>query len=108
MNSLALYFRYVLISIRAQMQYRVSFLLWNVSNFIGTGIDFLMVWALFDRFGTLKGWTMPQVAVFYGMIHVAFALSESIARGFDVFSRYVQSGDFDRMLLRPRTTVLQI
>ncbi|HEV2472719.1 MAG TPA: ABC-2 family transporter protein, partial [Chthonomonadales bacterium] len=39
---------------------------------------------------------------------VAFALAEGIGRGFDVFSNLVKSGDFDRLLLRPRSTVLQV
>ncbi|MHC4779227.1 MAG: ABC transporter permease, partial [Planctomycetota bacterium] len=30
------------------------------------------------------------------------------ARGFDVFSHLIRSGDFDRFLLRPRSTALQV
>jgi ABC-2 type transport system permease protein len=48
------------------------------------------------------------VALLYGMVNVAFALGEGIGRGFDVFPNLVKSGDFDRLLLRPRSTALQV
>lgn len=103
-----LYWRYVGISIRAQMQYRASFIMLSVGHFLSTGIEFLGVWALFARFGNLKGWTLPEAALFYGLVNVAFALAEAVARGFDTFDSLIRSGDFDRLLLRPRAIALQM
>jgi len=108
LNAVRLYVRYLGISLRAQMQYRASFLMGTVSHFLGTGIGFLALWALFDRFGSIKGWRLPEVALFYGITNVAFSLAEGTARGFDVFAGMVRSGDFDRYLLRPRSTALQL
>jgi len=34
--------------------------------FFSTGIEFLGVAALFLRFGSIRGWTLAQIAVFYG------------------------------------------
>jgi len=48
------------------------------------------------------------VALCYSVIHIAFSLSECFARGFDAFSQTVVKGDFDRILVRPRSTVLQV
>jgi ABC-2 type transport system permease protein len=80
----------------------------SVGVFLITGIEFLGIWALFDRFGQVRGWTLPQVALFYGMISVTWAICDSIGRGFDAFGAMVKAGDFDRVLLRPRSTVLQL
>ena len=55
-DALRLYRGYVAVSIRAQMQYRVSFLLQAFGQFAVTGIEFLGVWALFDRFGRRCHW----------------------------------------------------
>jgi ABC-2 type transport system permease protein len=90
------------------MQYKTSFVLLTIGNFLATGMEFAGVLVLFDRFGSLRGWALPEVALLYGMAHVAFALSEAFARGFDVFARMIRAGDFDRVLLRPRSTVLQL
>jgi len=107
-NGIKLYFKYVSVSIQSQMQYRASFIMMTFSQFIITFVDFLGVWILFDRFGALKQWSMAEVALFYGIVHIAFAISEGFARGFDTFSKQVKAGDFDRILLRPRSTVLQV
>jgi ABC-2 type transport system permease protein len=105
---LKLYGTYLLISLRGQMQYRASFFLYTLGQFGAVAIEFVGIWALFDRFGSLKGWTLPEVALLFGMVNVAFALAEIFSRGFETFSTMVKSGDFDRLLLRPRSTALQV
>lgn len=107
-DSLRLYLRLLGMSVRSQLQYRASFLLLTTAHLAITGIEFLGVWALFDRFRHLRGWSLPEVALFYGAVNVAFALAEGVGRGFDVFPSLVKSGDFDRYLLRPRGTALQV
>jgi ABC-2 type transport system permease protein len=108
MNELGLYFRYVGISIRSQLQYRVSFILQALGQCLLTVIEFFGIWALFHRFGQLRGWSLPEVAIFYGVISITFSLADAFARGFDQFGNMVKSGDFDRLLLRPRWTALQV
>lgn len=108
MNAARLYMRYAGISIRSQMQYRMSFVMLALGHFVGTGIEMLGIWALFARFRTLGSWTLAEVAMFYGLVNVAFALAETVGRGFDVFPGMVKGGQFDRLLLRPRSTALQV
>ncbi len=108
LDSVRLYLRYVVTSVRSQMQYRASFIMLSFGHFLSTGTEFLGVWALFDRFGSVRGWALPEVAVFYGMVNIAFAISEAAARGFDTFEALIKSGEFDRYLLRPRSTALQV
>ncbi len=107
-NGMKLYLRYVSISIRSQLQHRASFVMMLLGSLLTTGIEFAGIAALFARFGTLRGWSLPEVGVFYGVINIAFALSEGFARGFDTFPAMVKSGDFDRLLLRPRSLCLQV
>jgi len=90
------------------MQYRVSFLMHAVGHFIITGLEFLGFVALFQRFGQIRGWTLPQMGLFYGIISVAFAIAEAVPRGFDIFGRLIKAGDFDRILLRPRAPAFQV
>ncbi|MCU0552498.1 MAG: ABC-2 family transporter protein [Leptolyngbya sp. Prado105] len=108
MNALQLYFRYISISVQAQMQYKVSFLLQAFGQFGVTAIDFFSIWTLFSRFSQIGTWTLAEVALFYGVINTSFACADAIARGFDLFSRMIRDGGFDRLLLRPRSTVLQL
>ena len=109
MNAIRLYGRYVGVSLRSQMQYPGAFLLTSVGAFAATGIDFIAVWALFSRFRHIEGWQFGEIALFYGVISVSFALADGFTRGFDVFGeQFVKTGDFDRLLVRPRSTVLQL
>ena len=108
MNALRLYGRYASISLRAQMEYRASFLMQTAGQFVVTGIEFLGMWALFSRFGQLRGWTLAEVAFFYGLISITWSIADTLTRGFDVFGNTVKNGDFDRLLLRPRSTVVQL
>lgn len=108
LRSLKLYFRLISIAIRSQMQHRASFFMLAFSHFLSTFVDILGMWVLFDRFKMIQGWTLPEVALIYGIIHMGFAFSEAAARGFDTFDQVVKRGDFDRILLRPCGTILQI
>jgi len=90
------------------MQYKASFVMSAVGQLLLTFVEFLTIWALFDRFGSLRGWTLPEVAFFYGIVHTAFSFAEGVVRGFDVFPAMIKSGDFDRMLVRPRGTLFQV
>jgi ABC-2 type transport system permease protein len=108
-NSLALYLRMVAQSVRAQLQYRISFLFMAFGSFVASIVEAVGIWALFERFGSLGTWRLAEVAFLYGIVNAAFAACEALARGFDIFARdFVKTGAFDRVLLRPRTTVLQL
>jgi ABC-2 type transport system permease protein len=108
MDSVRLYFKFILISLRSQMQYRVSFILMLLGNFLGSFIDFIGIWLLFSRFGSLKGWGLAEIAFFYGIVNLSFGLAEGLGRGFDMFYLQVLKAEFDRTLLRPRSTVFQV
>lgn len=103
-----LYFRYLSLCLKTETQYRASYLMLTFTGFITSGMEFLGIWALFDRFHMIRGWTFAEVGLLYGMVNVAFALSEKCGRGFDLFHNYVKTGDFDRILLRPVPAVLQV
>ncbi len=107
-EALRLWGRYLSVSLRAQMQYRVSFLLSALGQFLASGIEFAGLYALFSRFGDLRDWSLWEVALFYGVVNVSFALADALSTGFDRFGEMVKRGDFDRLLLRPRSTVLQL
>jgi ABC-2 type transport system permease protein len=109
MNPVRLYGRYVAASLRGQMKYPGTFLLTALGAFGATVIDFIALWLLFARFGRIEGWRFAEIALFYGVISVSFALADGLTRGFDIFGEhFVKTGDFDRLLVRPRSTVLQL
>lgn len=108
-NALSLYVRYVAASLRAQFSYPGTLAMMSAGQFLVTVIEFLGVWALFQRFGHIAGWRLGEVALFYGYVSVTFSIADAVTRGFDVFgSAFVKTGAFDRLLLRPRSPALQL
>ncbi|QIZ06126.1 hypothetical protein HFZ78_04735 [Priestia megaterium] len=103
-----IYFKYLLILFKSQMQYRTSFWLLTLGQFFIPFSIFAGLYFLFERFGQIKGWQFFEVALCFSIIHMAFALSECFARGFDAFSSMVRNGEFDRLLVRPRSTFIQV
>jgi ABC-2 type transport system permease protein len=104
-----LFFRYVAASIRRQAQYPASTALLALGQFLATGLELVAMWALFDRFGAVNGWHFGEVALFYALVNIQFAIADLLSRGFDVLgTELIRTGAFDRLLLRPRSLTLQL
>ncbi|MES2010667.1 MAG: ABC-2 family transporter protein [Pseudomonadota bacterium] len=109
MGSLALFARLVMASLSGQARYPASALMLTVGQFLVTGIEVVAVWALFHRFGDVQGWRIGEVALFYGLVNCMFAIADALGRGFDVLgTTLLRTGEFDRLLLRPRPLALQL
>jgi viologen exporter family transport system permease protein len=104
-----LFFRYVVASLRSQAQYPGSAALLTLGNFLATGVEVVALLALFGRFGDVRGWRFGEVALLYALVNIEFAVAELLSRGFDVLgTELIRTGSFDRLLLRPRSLVLQL
>lgn len=108
--NLEIYRRLISIGIRGQMQYRASFFL----ELFATGSTFFMYFGMlalvFQRFQSLGGWTLGEIAFLVGMAEAAFGLMDMIFSGFDpnIFSQRVRRGSFDQLLLRPVNITTQV
>jgi len=103
-----LYFKYMAVLLKSQMAYRFSFLLLTAGQCLTPFTVFAGLAFLFDRFGAVRGWSFHEVALVFAVTHLAFSITECFARGFDTFSSLVAGGGFDRLLVRPRSTVVQV
>lgn len=103
-----LYYKLLRAASRSRMQHRVSFLFLTCAQFMSGISEIAGIWILCHRFSLVQGWTLPELSVIYGITHMGFAIAEAFARGFDKFSMLLRNGDFDRLLLRPHSTLLQV
>lgn len=103
-----IFFKYARIWLKSQLIYKWSFLLLSIGQFFVPFFVFIGLVLMFSRFETLSGWAFQEVALIFGTTHMAFAITECLVRGFDSFSTLVVSGDFDRLLLRPLPTAIQV
>lgn len=103
-----LYFRYISLLLKSQLQYKASFVMTVITQFIQPFALFAGIYFLFDRFGSIKGWTLYEVFLCYAIVGACFAISTCFARGFDSFANMIRTATFDRILVRPRGTVIQV
>lgn len=107
-NSFRLYLHYASINIRCAMQYKASFFLSVIGQFLATFQAFLAIFFMFRRFSGVKGFTYNEVLLCFSLLLLEFSLAEMFARGFDSFSGTVRSGEFDRILVRPQNAMIQV
>ena len=103
-----LYTKYVAMHLKAQMQYKTSFFLTIIGQFIASFTVLLGMFFLMNRFNHIDGFSLQQVLLCFAVVLMAFSLAECFARGFDLFPQMISNGEFDRVLVRPRGVVFQI
>ena len=93
---------------KSAMQYRASLLMQVLAQFVMTGGEMLAVIVLLSRFKAVGQWGPWEIMFFFGVMQSAFALTELFGRGIAAFMGFVQRGDFDALLLRPRPLLVQV
>lgn len=93
---------------KSAMQYRASLLMQVIAQFVMTGGEMLAVVVLLSRFKVVGHWGAGEIMFFFGVMQATFALTELFGRGITSFAWFVQRGDFDALILRPRPLLLQV
>jgi viologen exporter family transport system permease protein len=93
---------------RAQLQYRASFMFQICAAFVSLFAEFVAILILFRTFPDLGGWRVGEIALLYGLVSIALGLVDMFASGFERVSTLVKAGEFDRLLTRPVSPFLQV
>ena len=107
-DAFKLYGKYFSIHLRSQMEYKASFLMMTLGQFLVSFSALLTIRFMFLRFYEVDGFTFPEVLLCFAVVLMDFALAECFARGFDTFASMLGNGMFDRILVRPRGLVFQV
>ncbi len=105
---MGIYFKFLKMILASQMQYKTSFLLSAIGNFIVSFTSFLSMYFVFDRFKLVNGYTFSEILLCFSVMLTAFTSSEIFFRGFDLFPGLIRRGELDRILIRPRSVVFQV
>lgn len=93
---------------KSAMQYRSSLLMQVIAQFVMTGGEMLAVVVLLTRFHAVGHWGAMEIMFFFGVMQSTFALTELLGRGVTAFTGFVQRGEFDAVILRPKPLLLQV
>ncbi len=103
-----LYMNFLALHLKSQMQYKVSFLLTTLGQFLTAFTAFFGIYFMFTRFQAIENFTYEQALLCFAVVVMAFSLGEMVGGGFAVFPRMLGNGEFDRALVRPRSVLLQV
>lgn len=103
-----LYFTFFSMHLKCAMQYKVSFLLTTLGQFLVSFNVFLGILFLFERFSEVRGYSFSEVLLCYSTVLMSYSLAEMFMRGFDMFAGTIAKGEFDRILLRPKSAIWQV
>ncbi|MGP3635361.1 ABC transporter permease [Streptomyces sp. 24-1644] len=94
--------------LRSTMAYRASFVMTAFGNFVVTAFDFVTIMLMFSHVDALGGYTLPEIALLYGMSATAFGLTDLLLGSMDRLGRRVRDGTLDTLLVRPVPVLAQV
>lgn len=107
-NDFVLYFKYIRMNFLTGLQYK-GWPLMILQTLFVVVTDPIGLILMFQRFGNIGSWSVYSILLLYAIAVTCFGLAESLFRGFDYFPwKMLRTGDFDRLLLRPRSLMVQV
>lgn len=103
-----LYLRFLGVQFKCAMQYKVSFLLTVLGQFLVSFNLLIGIYYMFERFHKVRDYQYSEVLLCFSIVLISFSFAEMFMRGFDLFASTISNGEFDRILLRPRGIILQV
>jgi len=105
---LYLYFRCLGQQMKAIMAYEADFIVLMLSAVLVQLAGFAVIWAIFQRIPSVNGWTFWQVVMMYALIYVTEGVGSLFFEGTWRLSSQVYTGQFDQILLRPVSPIVQV
>ncbi|HEX2864535.1 MAG TPA: ABC-2 family transporter protein [Deinococcales bacterium] len=98
----SLYWYFLLQRFKILMEYRANFFIGAASTVAMQAAGVLTVWVVMAQIPNLKGWSLNEVLLVYGLITLARSVNHMFADNlWTVGHNYIRSGGFDRFLVRP-------
>lgn len=106
-KNLRLYFKLQLMQIRSTIEYAADFWIGIVGAMMLQASGLVFITALFSQIPSVAGWTVWNIVVMYGLAMIPTGLRELFCDGFWTLRAKVNTGEFDRVLVRPVSPALQ-
>ncbi len=94
--------------IRSTMAYRASFAMTTFGNFVATALDYSAILLMFSQVERLGGYSLPEIALLYGLSTTAFGIADLVVGSMDRLGRRVRDGTLDTLLVRPAPVLAQV
>ncbi len=103
-----LYFRCLGQQMKAIMAYEADFVILMMSAVLVQLSGLAFIWAIFQRIPNINGWTFWEVVFMYALVFVTEGVGSLFFEGTWRLNWMVYSGQFDQILMRPLSPIVQI
>lgn len=94
---------------KMRMSYRGDFIVSTATSLAATIFALAFVVVLFHKVPTLANWTFPEEVFLYGFSLIPYGMFNVISLNlYDFGNNYIIEGKFDRVMLRPISTLFQV
>jgi ABC-2 type transport system permease protein len=106
---LHLFGEYLLLNLKAGMEYRVSFFT-QVFGMMLNNISFIFIWSfiLMRVGGDVNGYGFSEIMMLWSITAVGFGLTDALFGNVFGLSRLIYQGDLDTFLLQPKPVLFQV
>ena len=99
---------YLSLHLKISLEYKSSFILTVISQALAMLVELFTVMTLFTKFQLLDIYNTYELLLGFSTLWLGYSLVEMFGRGFDHFSKIIINGNFDLLLIRPRSLFIQI
>lgn len=103
-----LFISYFAMNLKSQMQYKASFLLATFGQFITAFASFFSISFIFQSGDSIQNFSFNEVMLCFAVIMLSFSIGQFFGGGLATFPRMLGDGSFDRIMVRPRSIILQV
>ncbi len=103
-----LYFRLLGQQMKSILAYEADFVVLMFSAILLQLAGFIFIWTIFQRIPDVNGWTFWQVVTMYALIFITEGVGSLFFEGTWFLGYLVWSGDFDQLLVRPASPIVQV
>ena len=105
-NTLSFTRSLVTTNLKAALALRSAFAIQVVFMALNNFTFFVFWWALMARVTTIRGWQLGDIQMLFGLVAAAFGLTITVAGGVRHLGRFIEDGDLDTLLTRPRSVLV--
>jgi ABC-2 type transport system permease protein len=94
--------------LRSSLALRGAFLLQACFMALNNLLFFALWWILYERFGQIGGYRLPDMLVLYAVCCCGFGLAVVVCGGLRDIAAKVADGDLDALLTQPKSVLLRV
>lgn len=103
-----LYFRLLGQQMKSILAYQADFVVLAFAAVLTQLAGFVFIWTIFQRIPDINGWTFWQVVTMYALIFITEGVGSLFFEGTWMLGYMIWSGQFDQVLVRPISPILQV